>query len=225
MKHPTIPAVPIAVAHLSNPTHNDNPNYPFPTFVVAHNSPRCTRLVFSLWFRIPLVVAQKSPCCGELGQKQKRPSISRHEARRKRLRRVPRRILAAGQRPARHLAASRGQSLGQDTQDTQDSQDCACLVRKLASLSLARKPFPGHWRASLPCHRHGCLGCPGCLGRPPEHEISSGRPAHPQWHSPWNPTTDWERRHLGGAWECTSQWLEMPPPGRRLSQSELRAGR
>ena len=95
------------------------------------------------------------------------------------------------------------QRLGQDTQDTQDTQDYACLVRMLASLSLARKPFLGpqafHWRVSLPCHRPGCLGCPECLGQPVKNEIPSGRPAYPQWHSLWNSTTDWERRHLGGA--------------------------
>ena len=55
--------------------------------------------------------------------------------------------------------------------------------RKLASLSLAYKPFPGpqafHWRASLPCHHPGCLGSPVGLGRPPENEIPSGRPANP----------------------------------------------
>ncbi len=71
MKHQTISSVPIAVIHLSNtsnPTRNDNPNYPSPTFVVAQNSPRCTRLVLSLRLRIPLVVAQKSPCCGDLAK-------------------------------------------------------------------------------------------------------------------------------------------------------------
>ena len=71
MKHQAIPTVPIAVAHLSNasnPTRNDNPNCPSPMFVVAQNSPRCTRLVLSLRFIIPLVVAQKSPCCGDLSK-------------------------------------------------------------------------------------------------------------------------------------------------------------
>ena len=95
------------------------------------------------------------------------------------------------------------QRLGQDTQDAQDSQDYACLERKLASLSLAHKPFSGpqafHWRVSLPCHRPGCLGCPECLGQPVKNEIPSGRPAYLQWHSLWNSAADWERRHLGGA--------------------------
>ena len=40
----------------------------------------------------------------------------------------------------------------------------------------------------------------------------------------WTATTDWERRHLGGAWEGTGQWLVMPPPGRRLSQSGCALG-
>ena len=46
----------------------------------------------------------------------------------------------------------------------------------------------------------GVLGVLGVLARPPENEITSGRPAYPQWHSLWNSTTNWERRHLGGAW-------------------------
>ena len=123
--------------------------------------------------------------------------ISRREARRERLRRAPRRILAAGQRPDRHLAASRGQCLGQDEQDSQDTHDCACLVRKLASHFLSRKPFTGaqaYLAAVL-----GVLGVLGVLVRPPENEIPSGRPAHPQWHSQLNASADWERRHLGGA--------------------------
>ena len=165
MKHPTIPAVPIAVAHLSNPsnpTHNDNSNYPSPMFVVAQKFPPCTWLLLSLRFKIPLIVAQKSPCCGDSAKSGNGPPCSaaawegRAPARPKLPRgrvatcceRMERRILAAhekaaGQRPDRHLAVSRDQCLGQDTQDTQDSQDCAYLVRKLASLSLARKPFPG----------------------------------------------------------------------------------
>ena len=79
MKHSTIPPVPIAVAHLSNasnPTRNDNPNCPSPMFVVAQNSPRCTRLVLSLRFIIPLVVAQKSPCCGDLAKSGSGPPCS-----------------------------------------------------------------------------------------------------------------------------------------------------
>ena len=76
MKHSTIPPVPIAVAHLSNPTRNDNPNYPSPMFVVAQNSPPCTRLVLSLRFIIPLVVAQKSPCCGDSAKSGNGPPCS-----------------------------------------------------------------------------------------------------------------------------------------------------
>ena len=174
MKHSTIPPVPIAVAHLSNtsnPTRNDNPNYPSPMFVVAQNSPPCTRLVLSLRFKIPLVVGQKSPCRGGLGQKRECPSISR-------------RCLGGSRSCATEIVAREGrnllrphwtpriggeqmagqalgrfalQRLGQDTQDTQDSQDCACLVLhtgnrpngtmpQRATLSLARKhTLPPSW--------------------------------------------------------------------------------
>ena len=115
------------------------------------------------------------------------------------------------------------QRLGQDTQDSQDTQDCACLLLRTWNRYFALGTDPmGQWLSAQAYLATvlGVLGVLGVLVRPPENEISSGQPTHPQWHSQWNFASYWERRHLGGAWECTTgHWPEMPPPGRRLSQS------
>ncbi len=162
MKHQTISSVPIAVTHLSNtsnPTRNDNPNYPSPTFVVAQNSPPCTRLVLLLRFKIPLVVAQKSPCCGDLAKSGR--GLPYHAARRGgNVCGAPR---AAYWRRANGWAGAR--PLRAPTPWPRHPGHPRHPGLRLLG-AYARKPFPGHWRASLPCHRSGCLGCPGCLGLP-----------------------------------------------------------
>ena len=100
------------------------------------------------------------------------------------------------------LGRSALQRLDQDTQDTQDSQDCACLVLRAWNWYFVLGTDPmGQWLSAQAylATDMGVLGVLGVLVRPPENEISSGQPAHPQWHSPLNAATDWERRHLGGA--------------------------
>ena len=78
----------------------------------------------------------------------------------------------------RRLAASRDQSLGQDTRDTQDTQDGALKALRACDWRVHGQRF-----APSICPVLGVLGVPGVLVRPLANEISCGRSANSQRHS------------------------------------------
>ena len=108
-----------------------------------------------------------------------------------------------GRWPDRHLAASRSNALDKTRRTPKTPRTVPAwsvssqAIFWLASYSLDSKPFISAqaYLATVLI----VLGVLSVLARPPENEIHCGRPAHSQWHFPWNAAVDWERRHLGGA--------------------------